>query len=468
MVMKTISVFSGVQMVGILCSIVRTKFVAIWIGTVGVGLFGLFNTSLDMLKSLTDMGLRTSVVPSIARANSLGALQRISYIVRRWMWCLGALGGFLTLLFSPLLSLFTFGDYSHTLGFILLAASVFFSSVVSSEQAVLQGTGKVFRIARASLWGSIIGVVLSVPLFYFFRVRSIVPTILLYSFVTAAAMWLSRNKVGRPEAIPTARETFREGSGFVKVGIYMASSIFITTGVVFVFMVWLNYRTNTSITGLYQTGYTLTSRYIGVIFTALVLEYYPRLCRVRHSRARTSAFVNHESQLVMLIVLPIVTMFMALDDVVIRLLYSSEFEPVKGYLALSLTGTAFQAVSFCMAYVILAREDGRVFMVTEIASSLFYLGVAIGGYELWGFDGLGVAYMLKFANYLGMMWYVYSRRYGLRFSAATARLLLVVTLVSFACAILRLLDYRWPVLTIGILCCAASIITLRRMLKSRS
>ena len=41
MAMKAMGIFGGVQMIGIICSIVRTKLVAMWIGPVGMGLFGL-------------------------------------------------------------------------------------------------------------------------------------------------------------------------------------------------------------------------------------------------------------------------------------------------------------------------------------------------------------------------------------------------------------------------------------------
>ena len=55
MAMKAMGIFGGVQMIGIICSIVRTKLVAMWIGPVGMGLFGLFNQALDMLNTATNL-----------------------------------------------------------------------------------------------------------------------------------------------------------------------------------------------------------------------------------------------------------------------------------------------------------------------------------------------------------------------------------------------------------------------------
>ena len=63
MIVKTMGVFSGVQVISILVSVVRTKLVAIWIGAVGVGLFGVFNTVLDLLGNFAQMGMNTVAEP---------------------------------------------------------------------------------------------------------------------------------------------------------------------------------------------------------------------------------------------------------------------------------------------------------------------------------------------------------------------------------------------------------------------
>lgn len=61
MAMKAMGLFGGVQVMGILCSIIRTKLVALWIGPVGIGLFGLFNNALEMISTGTNLGIRSSV-----------------------------------------------------------------------------------------------------------------------------------------------------------------------------------------------------------------------------------------------------------------------------------------------------------------------------------------------------------------------------------------------------------------------
>ena len=59
MVLKAMGLFGGLQVLGIVSSIVRSKLVALWIGPAGVGLFGLYNAALDMLASATQLNLRS-------------------------------------------------------------------------------------------------------------------------------------------------------------------------------------------------------------------------------------------------------------------------------------------------------------------------------------------------------------------------------------------------------------------------
>lgn len=74
-VLKAMSVFGGVQVMGVLCSVIRMKFVALWLGPAGVGLFGIYNGAADMLRTLSQLGFRDSSVRDIvAHRGSAAAL----------------------------------------------------------------------------------------------------------------------------------------------------------------------------------------------------------------------------------------------------------------------------------------------------------------------------------------------------------------------------------------------------------
>ena len=126
LVLRAMGIFGGVQSLQILCGVIRMKLVSLWIGPAGIGLFSIFNSAVDLVVSASQLNLRSSAVRDIAAAKSTPTVQAtVVAIVRRWGWLLGMLGALVMLMASPVLSRVTFGDYSHSLQFVLLSVSVF-------------------------------------------------------------------------------------------------------------------------------------------------------------------------------------------------------------------------------------------------------------------------------------------------------------------------------------------------------
>lgn len=416
MAVKAMGIFGGVQMIGIICSIVRTKLVALWIGPVGVGLFGLFNQALEMINTATNLGIRQSSVRDISQTNEAadtGALKRVISAVRRWSRWLGLGGAALTIALAPVLSQLTFGNEDHTWGFIALSVALLFMAITNGEHAVLQGLSKLKRLAQATMWGTIFGLVVSVPMFYYLGEASVVPSIIAYAAGCMLFAWLLRHKDHNGARLSTG-ETFAIGKGFVKLGIYMTVGIFITMLTGYLFNAWLNHTAGTAEVGFYQAGYTLVNKYTGLVLTALGMEYYPRLARVAQSRMRLTAFVSQEVTVAMLVMAPIVAMFILLRSTIVWLLYAPEFETIITFITWGMLGTVWRTLSWCMAFVILAKGDGKTFLATEAVSDLIGFGLNIWMYHLWGLTGLGISFMVWYVIYTAMIYVVYRWRYGLR------------------------------------------------------
>lgn len=206
----------------------------------------------------------------------------------------------------------------------------------------------------------------------------------------------------------------------VRFGVAMSVAAFATNGSALLFLSWLNREATTAEVGYYQAGYTLLVRYMGIIFVALSVEYYPRLSACIRSARRTQTFVSHETLLLMRALAPMVVLFILARPLIVRLLYTSEFEVVVPMIGWGVQACAFRGVAFAMAYTILARGDGRTYVATEVASAAVGLGLNILFYSLWGLAGLGMAYALQYVIYAAMMAYVYFVRYRMRLARGAA------------------------------------------------
>ena len=433
MAMKAMGIFGGVQVMGILCSIIRTKLVAMWIGPVGIGLFGLFNNALEMIATGTNLGIRSSSVRDISQAHDKsdpGLISRMVTVVRKWSLWLGLAGALLTLVLAPALSQMTFGDSTHIWGFVALSVAVLLQALTNGEYAVLQGTSRLKRLASVTLWGTIVGLAVSVPLFYLLRERSILPSILAYAAALAAFAWLLRNRE-YPAASLSRRETFDMGKGFVKLGIFMTLGNFAGILASYAFNAWLNVNTSTEQVGFYQAGYTLINKYTGLILTALGMEYYPRLSKVADSRLRLRAFVSQEINVAIAVMAPVVALFILLRELVVWILYTPEFNVILTFVSWGMVGTIFRTLSWCLAFTILAKGDGKTYLWTEVASAIINLVLNIVFYRWWGLTGLGVAFLVSYLLYTIIVAVVYFRLYKLRISlASTYNLLWTLTVAA--------------------------------------
>ena len=462
MAMKAMGLFGGVQIAGILCSIIRTKLVAMWIGPVGVGLFGLFNNALEMISTGTNLGIRSSSVRDISQAlagRNPDLVARMVNVVRKWAMWLGLAGALITLTLAPLLSQVTFGDTTHIWGFVALSVAVLLQALTNGEYAVLQGTARLKRLASVTLWGTIVGLAISIPLFYWLRERSILPSILAYAAALAVFAWLFRNR-DYPQVTMSRQETFNMGKGFVQLGIFMTLGNFASILASYAFNAWLNVNAGTEAVGFYQAGYTLINKYTGLILTALGMEYYPRLAKVADSRLRLRAFVSQEINLAIAVMAPVVALFILLRELVVWILYTPEFNVIFTFVSWGMIGTVFRTLSWCLAFTILAKGDGKTYLWTEVASAVINLVLNIVFYRWWGLTGLGVAFLVSYVLYTLIIAVVYFKVYRLQVTRASLYNLLWT--LAVASAVMAAMETS--LLPIAIIITAVSIIVAIRQI----
>lgn len=455
-VLRAMGIFGGVKVASILCSIVRTKLIAVWIGPVGVGLFAIFNGALDMITAISQVGLRNSAVRDISQHRGTQRIALVMAVTRRWAWVLGLAGAAVTVAISPLLSRWTFGNDSWTWGFMALGVAVLLNSLGASEGAIMQGLEKLKQLARASVWGVVIGFAVSVPMFYFWRIDSVLPSILAYSLTTAVAMlWYGHKQPAKVH--PTWEQSVSVGRSFLVLGAFMVASDVITQVLTYVFTAWLNLHSSAQEVGYYRGGFTVVNRYVGLVFSAIAMEYYPRLAAATGHRNRMALFVFHEMKTVLWVLLPLVMTFICAAPLIVRILYTPDFLVIVPFISIAMVGTVLRGISWCMAYVMLARGDGKIYLFTEAMSDAIMLGLNLAGYLLWGLTGLGIAYVCWYVIYTVMVTVVY-RRYGYGMKPGV--------LVLAGCVLSLCVAQLFVPLWLGIILAAGSVIASLKALRN--
>lgn len=407
------ALFTGMQFFTILCSVVKTKLVALWLGADGVGLFGILNTTMETTGTLTDIGLRQSAVRDVAQCSGQPSLlARIAAVVRRWSIATGLFGAVVVSALCVPLSMWFFDTPQRWWMFALLSAAMLLNALSGGEQALLQGSGRLKALLRANAWGAAAGLLVSVPLYRWCGLTGVVWSVILYAASgLSAALWFRLRTI--PVRSPDSKELWKEGKGFLRLGMWMAVAAFVTNMAQMAFLAFLSGYSSLAEVGYYQGGVTLTVRYMGLIFTAMGMEFYPRLAANAFSARRTEIFVNHEAGVLLTVLIPVLILFMLMRRWIVLLLYQPEFEAMIPFISWAVISCVFKATSWSMAFVMLARGDGHMYVITESVDAAVGLALCTAGYLWMGLAGVGMAYIAWYMVYTVIAGAVYRLRYRL-------------------------------------------------------
>lgn len=450
-IFKAASLFGGVQLWKILIEIVKQKFIAILLGPTGIGISGLYTSATSLIQGLTSMGLSSSAVKNVAEANGTGDFQTISRVVtviRRLVWMTGLLAMIAVIALSPFLSKTTFGNYDYTIPFIFLSVSLLLQQLSAGQSVILQGLRKLEYLAKSSVLGSFFGLVISIPIYYFFGLQGIVPTLILNAGATLALTWYFSKKIKIESQTITTKQTLQEGKGMLKMGLVMSLNNILVVGVAYIVRIFIAKDGNTEEVGLYTAGFAIVTTYVSLIFTSLGTDFYPRLAAINTDNNKCRELVNNQSEINVLLLSPMLIIFILFAPLIVKILYSSEFTPITTFMQLAMLGIVFQALSWSISYQFMAKADMKIFAINETIKNIISLILSITGYSIGGLDGLGVAFTVSYVLYFFQVLFVAKYRYDFYFRRKSLLLFVInylFLLVVFCSVFFINSDYKYIV-----------------------
>ena len=437
---------------------VRTKVMAVLLGPAGIGLLGLYSSICDITRTLAGMGVNSSGVRQIAETVGSGDSQRIARTVttlRRVAFYSGALGALLLLIFCKPVARLTFGDDRRILAVALLALAVFFGDVSAGQGALVQGMRRISDLARMNVLGALYGTVFSILIVYFFGEPGLVPALVCVAAMNILTSWWYARKI-KVEAVQiTFRQIFQEASALLKLGVVLMASSLMTMGVYYLVRVLVLHKIGIEAAGYYQAALLLGGYYVGFILQAMGADFYPRLTAVAHDDVECNRLVNEQMEVGLLIAGPGVLATLTFAPWVIVLFFSDRFGPAVEILRWVCLGMILRVASWPMGYVLLAKNEGKLFFWSELFSNLLCLGLTWAGLLFFGLNGTGMAFFVLYVAYFAGIYFIVRRLCGFRISRPNWRLgILLVPLTT----VVFLSWYFLPHLAAGVLGAVATLL----------
>lgn len=474
-ILKRLSAFGGVQIISILTNLIRGKFSALLLGPAGIGMSSLFNSAATTFQQFAGLGLNLSLVKDIAASrNDAQHHDAVLSVAVRLIFGTSLLGAILCLILSPLLSEWTFGSRDYTFGFILLSAGVGFSIAGLGFLAILQGRNEVKRLIYSSLVGSLTGLFIGVPLYYFFGLRGIVPAIISIHITTFIFYYYNFKRAVKYNDLTFDRKQHISiAKNLISLGIVFMVGQIASTLTVYLMNMYVRYVGSIEDVGIYQAATSLTSQYVGVLLAAIAMDYYPRLSAASSDCAAMKEIANRQTEVVMLVACPLTLCLIVATPIGVNLLLSKEFYPSIPLIRMLALCVFEQALMFPLGYYFLAKDNKKLYILLEVViTNISWIILCMVLFPIYGITGLGIGQLIRCAIDLILNIYFCRRYYSFAYSLRTLKIIticLVLGIVGFG---LAMFDSSLPAvigawLTIAI-SSAYSLLMLRKSVKSES
>lgn len=434
---KGTSIFGGVQIINILINLLRGKMVALFLGTSGMGILSLFTVACSTIQQFASLGLNQAAVRDISIANVKGNIKEASemvFAVRRMIRISATIGTLFTIIFSNWLSQITFGNEKYKWPFILSSIFVFFSLLSNGENSVLQGFRRLKSLAVRNIIGALSGLVFGTPLYYFFGEKGIVPALVISAFVVYLFAWYGTKEIGLIPVFQSFRGSVIICKSILLVGVLMSIADCLGGLTNYSILSFFRHYGSIEDVGLYNAANSLTGQYVSLVFTAMAVDYYPRLSGISHDREATKALVNQQSELLVLIVAPITSVVFIIAPLLISLLLTSEFMSIVGVVRFMGYGLIFKACCFPMGYLSLAKGDKVYYFLKEgIVSNIHTFIIFVLFYYWFGLIGLGYAAVFNSIFGVVLTSILTKCRYKIAFSRPFFRLALPLLMLQTCC-----------------------------------
>lgn len=461
-IFKATSLFGGVQAYQILIGVIKSKFVAILLGPEGMGIQGLYQSAIQLIQSFSSLGLSRSAVRDVSEANGSGNTNRIGLtvaVVKKLVWLTGLLGLVLTIIFSPVLSKTTFGNYDYTIPFIILSIILLLEQLSAGQRVVLQGMRKHKFLAKSTAIGSTFGLIVSVPLYYLFGVEGIVPTLILNSLTMLALTWYFSKKVDIKKIEVTNREAFIQGQSMMKMGLAMSVSGIVNILFVYLLRGFIRYSGGLEQVGLFTAGFAIMNTYVGMIFNAMITDYYPRMAAVNDDNQKCRQMINQQSEIGLLIMAPMLLICLIFMPIVIEILYSDKFLETYDYIIWAIPGMLFKLCSWAIAIIFVAKGARKTYMANELIGNSINFLCSIAGFYFYGLAGMGIGFTIGYFFYFLKVYIAATTKYEFSFTKSLKTLWSIqfLLVVSGLIGVMIFTKNTVYVLGIALILCSAVI-----------
>jgi len=380
------------------------KVVAVKNGPKGIAFVGQFQNTATILTMLATAAISTGVIKYLAEhKNDIKKRKEIINTAFLIIFFSSLIISVFTMSTSGYLSEAAFKTKDFWLVYFLFGLFTMVISFNVMFLAILNGLKEIKKFTIINISSSLTGVTLTVLFAYTWGIKGV----LVASTATALFIFLINiyffNKLGikwKPDFKSWDKSVVKMLSGFSLMAIV---SGFVAPTMQILVRDRIITQFSIADAGYWQAVTKISDYYLGFITSVLGVYYMPRL-----SELNSKVELRHEIIAGYKIILPIVAaiafLIWVFKDLIIHILFTSAFLPMKPLFTYQLLGDFFKIGSWLLSYLMIAKALTKTFIATEILFAASYVILSYYFMDNYGIIGATYSFCINYLFYWILMW----------------------------------------------------------------
>lgn len=380
------------------------KVVAVKIGPEGIALVGQFQNTTAILTMLATAAINSGVVKYLAEfKDDPGKSRQIINTAFLIVFVSSLIISLFVMGASGYLSEAAFKSRQFWIVYFLFGLFTMAISFNSLFLAILNGLKEIKKFTIINICSSLIGVAVTVIAAYKFGLEGV----LLASTGTAIIIFLINIFIFHKLGI-NWKPNFKSWDKRVVKMLSAFSLMALVTGFVVPTMqilvrdrIILQFSVTEA--GYWQAVTKISDYYLGFITSVLAVYYMPRLSEIQvKSELRVEIIKGYKT--ILPVVAAIALIIWAAKDLIIHILFTPAFLPMKPLFTFQLLGDFFKIGSWLLAFLMVAKAMTRTFIVTEIVFAASYVALSYFFMNQYGIIGATYSFCINYGLYWILMW----------------------------------------------------------------
>lgn len=396
-----VSFFTGIlTLVRMLTGFISIKVVSVIIGPTGVALLGQLNSFSSIAFSFASFGINSGVTKLVSEHKD--SKQNIKSIISTGLiitlFC-SFVVSIVCLLFSKIISqkLFLTPDYFYVI--LIFGFSLVFYALNGLLSSFINGL-KEFRLyVIIGSVTSLTGLLFTIMLVYFWQVSgALIAAVTYQSVIFIISLIIVQKKLWLRNILPINYNRIFASQYFKYAAMTLTTALLDPTS-----RFWARsyaiHELGINSAGIWEGINRFSNMYLSVIISVLGIYYLPQIAGIKEKKLlKKEVFSGLISTLPLLFLVSI--LIFLFRNLIIKILFSPEFEPMKELFLNQLAGDFLKITSWMFSIIMLSKSLTKIYIISEFTSTGLYIILINIFTPIFGLQGMILANTVHYAGYL--------------------------------------------------------------------